>query len=45
VANYSYNPLWWYAGLMYPVAFLILVTLIPKIESNGYYKSGIENAK
>jgi ACS family hexuronate transporter-like MFS transporter len=39
VANYSYNPLWWYAGLMYPVAFLILVTLIPKIESNRFSKN------
>jgi ACS family hexuronate transporter-like MFS transporter len=39
VANYSYNPLWWYAGLMYPVAFLILVTLIPRIESNGFNKN------
>jgi ACS family hexuronate transporter-like MFS transporter len=34
VSNYSYNPLWWYAGLMYPVAFLMLITLIPKIEGN-----------
>ncbi|MBK9391483.1 MAG: MFS transporter [Bacteroidetes bacterium] len=38
VVNYSYNPMWWYAGLMYPVAFIILVTLIPKIESNGFSK-------
>jgi len=33
VANFSYSPLWWYAGLMYPVAFLILLRFIPKIES------------
>ncbi|MBI5008263.1 MAG: MFS transporter [Bacteroidia bacterium] len=39
VANYSYNPLWWYAGLMYPVAFLMLVTLIPKIEGNVFNKN------
>ena len=33
VTNYSYSPLWWYSGLMYPVAFLLLIILIPKIES------------
>lgn len=33
VANFSYYPLWWYAGLMYPVAFLILIRFIPKIET------------
>lgn len=33
VTNYSYSPLWWYSGLMYPVAFMLLITLIPKIES------------
>ena len=33
VMNYSYSPLWWYAGLMYPVAFIILLRFIPKIES------------
>lgn len=38
VANYSYNSLWWYAGLMYPVAFLMLVTLIPRIEGNAFNK-------
>jgi len=38
VSHYSYNPLWWYAGLMYPVAFLMLVTLIPKIEGKVFNK-------
>ncbi len=33
VANFSYSPLWWYAGLMYPVAFLILLKFIPEIGS------------
>ncbi len=33
VTNYSYGPLWWYSGLMYPLAFLLLLILIPKIES------------
>jgi MFS transporter, ACS family, hexuronate transporter len=33
VINFTYSPLWWYAGLMYPVAFIILIRFIPKIES------------
>ncbi|MCE5175561.1 MAG: MFS transporter [Bacteroidales bacterium] len=32
VTNYSYDPLWCWAGLMYPLAFLILIFFIPKIK-------------
>ena len=32
VMNYSYGSMWWYAGLMYPVAFFILLKFIPRIE-------------
>ena len=32
IMNYSYSPLWWYAGLMYPIAFLILLWFIPRID-------------
>lgn len=32
VMNFSYNPLWYYAGLMYPFAFLLLLKFIPRIE-------------
>jgi len=32
VTNYSYNQLWWYAGVMYPVAFIIFIWFIPRIE-------------
>jgi ACS family hexuronate transporter-like MFS transporter len=32
VTNYSYDPLWLWAGLMYPLAFLILLIFIPKIK-------------
>jgi ACS family hexuronate transporter-like MFS transporter len=32
VTNFSYNPMWWYAGLMYPVAFIIFSWFIPRIE-------------
>jgi ACS family hexuronate transporter-like MFS transporter len=31
VTNFSYGPLWWYAGLMYPVAFIVLIRFIPSI--------------
>ncbi len=32
VMNYSYSPLWWYAGLMYPMAFILLLKFIPRIK-------------
>lgn len=32
ITRYSYGPLWWYAGLMYPLAFLLLLKFIPRIE-------------
>lgn len=31
VTNFTYSPLWWYAGLMYPVAFIIMIRFIPRI--------------
>jgi ACS family hexuronate transporter-like MFS transporter len=42
VTNFSYSPLWWYAGLMYPVAFIILIYYIPEIKLiNFKYSSDI----
>ncbi len=35
VTNFSYNPLWLYSGLMYPVAFMIFMIFIPRIEPLG----------
>lgn len=32
VTAFSYNPMWFYAGLMYPVAFIIMVRFIPRIR-------------
>lgn len=32
ITDYSYSPLWWYAGFMYPAAFVLFVWLIPRIE-------------
>lgn len=33
VQNYSYSPLWIACGLMYPLAFVILIVFIPKIKT------------
>lgn len=41
VTNYSYNPMWWYSGVMYPVAFVILLWFIPRIEPKGMYTAPI----
>lgn len=32
VTNYSYDPLWVWAGLMYPASFILLILLMPKIK-------------
>lgn len=32
VQNYSYDPLWILCGLMYPLAFVVMVVFIPRIE-------------
>ena len=32
VSAYSYDPLWYYAGIMYPVAFIFFIIYIPKIK-------------
>ena len=32
VAHYSYSAMWWYSGIMYPLAFVGFMWLIPKIE-------------
>ena len=32
VSEFSYTPLWIYAGVMYPFAFLMLVVFLPKIR-------------
>ena len=36
IANYSYNPLWIVSGLMYPLAFIILMIFIPRIKPVHY---------
>jgi MFS transporter, ACS family, hexuronate transporter len=35
VSTYSYNPLWWYAGVMYPIAFIFFIWLIPQIRQRS----------
>lgn len=37
VTNFSYSPMWWYAGVMYPVAFIIFLWFIPRIEPKSLY--------
>lgn len=32
VSDFSYTPLWIYAGVMYPLAFVILIVFLPKIQ-------------
>lgn len=32
VMHFSYSPLWWYSGIMYPMAFILFVWLIPYIK-------------
>jgi ACS family hexuronate transporter-like MFS transporter len=39
VMHFSYDPLWWYAGAMYPVAFIILLWFIPRIEAKSLYRT------
>ena len=34
VTNYSYDPLWLWAGLMYPIAFVLFVVFMPKIKKS-----------
>jgi ACS family hexuronate transporter-like MFS transporter len=34
VENYSYDPLWIWAGLMYPLAFVALMVFMPKIKKH-----------
>ena len=35
IVAYSYTPLWIYAGVMYPVAFIILMVFLPKIQERN----------
>ena len=35
VTNYSYEPLWIWAGLMYPLALVIFLVFLPKIKRSG----------
>lgn len=37
VTNYSYDPLWIWAGLMYPVAFILMIVFMPKIKKSELF--------
>jgi ACS family hexuronate transporter-like MFS transporter len=45
ITKFSYNPLWWYAGLMYPVAFIIFTWFIPRIESGIISGASLQTAE
>lgn len=38
VQHYSYSPLWFVAGLLYPVAFAIFVVFVPRIQEFSFAK-------
>ncbi|NHE57834.1 MFS transporter [Cyclobacterium plantarum] len=38
--NHSYGPLWLVAGIMYPLAFVILLVFVPKITSMEFAANG-----
>lgn len=38
--NYSYGPLWLVSGIMYPLAFIILLVFVPKIATMEFGKEG-----
>jgi ACS family hexuronate transporter-like MFS transporter len=42
VMNFSYVSLWWYSGVMYPLAFIILIRVIPGIEPVSFRASGLK---
>lgn len=33
IAKFSYNPLWVYAGIMYPLAFILFSVFVPRIKA------------
>ncbi len=35
VSTYSYNPVWWYSGIMYPIVFVFFHLMIPKIKQQN----------
>lgn len=32
IQTYSYTPLWWASGLLYPLAFIVFLRMIPRLE-------------
>jgi ACS family hexuronate transporter-like MFS transporter len=42
VMHFSYNSLWWYSGVMYPLAFIILMRIIPTIKPVSFPVTGLK---
>jgi ACS family hexuronate transporter-like MFS transporter len=41
VSTYSYNPIWWYAGIMYPLVFVFFLIMIPQIRQQKALAPGL----
>jgi ACS family hexuronate transporter-like MFS transporter len=42
VMHFSYSSLWWYSGVMYPLAFIILLRIIPTIKPVSFPVTGLK---
>ena len=45
VENYSYLPMWIISGIMYPIGFVVLLIMIPKIDQIKFIEKYIEYGK
>jgi len=37
ITRFSYDPMWFYCGLMYFVSFIAFIVLIPKIKARNAF--------
>ncbi len=43
VQNYSYLPMWIMSGIMYPIGFVVLLTMVPKIKEIHFTEKNINH--
>ena len=41
IQQYSYSPLWFVAGLLYPIAFIIFIIFVPNIREFSFAKQTV----
>ena len=41
IQQYSYSPLWFVAGLLYPIAFIIFIIFVPSIREYSFAKQTV----